>query len=44
MDEIYGKQQLLDQLDYALYGHRGHIETEQSGFGNLWKNKEEETL
>ena len=25
----------------TVHGHRGHIETEQSGFGHLWKDKEE---
>lgn len=26
--------------DLEIYGHRGHVETEQATFGNNWKNKE----
>ena len=25
--------------DCTVHGHRGHIESEQSAFGNQWKNK-----
>lgn len=32
--------QLETALDsFRVYGHRGHIETEQTSFGNNWKKK-----
>lgn len=46
--ESYGKEQFYaghnEELEQALdactvYGHRGHVESEQTSFGNNWKKK-----
>ncbi len=36
-DEFAELEQALDAC--TVYGHRGHVESEQTGFGNNWKKK-----
>ena len=37
-EELEALDEALDKIE--VHGHRGHIETEQSTFGNNWKDKE----
>ncbi len=37
-EEIESIENALEAV--TIYGHRGHVESEQASFGNNWKDKE----